>query len=208
MPLEGLLWWHLSLHKATFVGLGPQGRGTLFPCKKERIPHSSGSSACRLNSISRGMSAPGFAPQCSPGITELPRAGRGQQLPSLSLPWHISSQPTCNWGNPSFSILQVFPSKLVTKPASNMHNNCLIKLGSPPPWDRDSDRIQPQLDLGGGGSCCLQPLLFSSPILQRWLRPQVLLAQSWSIRIAHRSPGIREAGGRKPAISTEHLNRL
>lgn len=34
VPLEGLLWWHLSLHKATFVGLGPQSRGTPFPSKK------------------------------------------------------------------------------------------------------------------------------------------------------------------------------
>lgn len=68
------------------------------------------------------MSALGFAPHHSPGVTEL-----GGESSSLIVTFLAHLFPgklkTWNWGNPSFSVLQVFLSKLVTKPSSNGDND-------------------------------------------------------------------------------------
>lgn len=164
-PTEGLLWWHLSLCTKPHLLdldpraeelLGPQSRGTLFHVGRGWF------------GLSTFLTAPAAPPavwipsaeECllpalpspQPGYHRAAQGWEGTAAPHIvtSLVHHFPAKmKTWNWGNPSFSVLQVFPSKLVTKPSSNVDNVCVVKLGSPPLRDGDSGSNPTPAESGG-----------------------------------------------------------
>lgn len=160
-----MLWWHLSLCTKPHLRdldpraeelLGPQSRGTLFHVGRGWF------------GLSTFLTAPAAPPavwipsaeECllpalpspQPGYHRAAQGWEGTAAPHIvtSLAHLFPAKlKTWNWGNPSFSVLQVFPSKLVTKPSSNVDNVCVVKLGSPLPRDGDSGSNPTPAESGG-----------------------------------------------------------
>lgn len=83
-----------------------------------------------------------------------------------------------------------------------------IRVGSPPPRDGDAGS---EATPAGPGGVLLAAAPFNPPVVLQPVpavmarRPQARPAQNWSIGIVYGSPGVQEAGGRKPAIKYRAL---